>query len=236
LSQSAHIISNDPKNPRAKISISALIKQHISVEPGFQIRFQGYAGDTFTKQVTITSHEGHPIEITGITSDLEDTIAYELTTKEEGKIYTLDITTPGGLKEAFKGNIVLQTTSSRKPEVTLVVLGFVQPEIRVTPQYLFFGIIDSSARDSDPKRLTRKVTISRARGKPFTLETIETPVDWITTETAPEEGKGGVAYVVSFALVQDKLPTGDFKETVTIHTNYDGTAAALKVIVEAKVK
>jgi hypothetical protein len=163
-------------------------------------------------------------------------IAYELTTKEKGKSYTLEIKTPAGLKESFKGNLFLKTTSPKKPEITLAVMGIVQKEIKVNPQYLYFGIIDSSKNTIDPERLKRKVTVSRARGNPVTIEKIEVSADWIKTEIATEQDTSGADYSVYVTLVKDKLPTGELREEVTIHTNYNTTSAITPVIVEAKVK
>ena len=113
VTQSATIISDDPNNPQIKIYLSGTIKQIISIEPSFRLRFKGYAGDKISKTVTITSHEEQPLKITEITSDVSDQIQYELKTLQEGKKYSLDIKTITGIKETFQGKIVLVTNSKK---------------------------------------------------------------------------------------------------------------------------
>ena len=51
----------------------------------------GYKGDKLNYKVTITSVEGELLEITDVTSDVADKIAYELKTVEKGKEYTLEV-------------------------------------------------------------------------------------------------------------------------------------------------
>ena len=55
LSDGATIFSNDLQNPKTKISVTAFVKQYISVEP-ITIRLIGYSGENIGKKVTITSH------------------------------------------------------------------------------------------------------------------------------------------------------------------------------------
>jgi hypothetical protein len=182
--------------------------------------------------VTITSEEEQPLEIRETSSSLEDTITYKLTPVEQGKSYSLEIATPSGLKESFRGHIRLKTNSQNKPIIELTVIGLVQKEIKAAPQYLYFGVIDTSTKSSDPKSLTRTVQVSRARGNAFTIEKVESNPDHMQVEVVP--GSKGESYDIAITLLADNLAKGTLKEEVKIHTQYDTTTEIITVFVEAK--
>ncbi len=199
----------------------------------FKYNSRGFAGDTPANKVTITSEEEQPLEILETSSTLDDTIAYKLTTVEQGKSYSLEITTPSGLKESFRGQIRLKTNSQKKPNIELTVIGLVQKEITASPQYLYFGVIDTSTKSSDPKRFTRTVQVSRARGNAFTIEKVESNQDLIKTDIVP--GTNGENYSLVITLIADNLQQGILKEEVKVHTKYTTTSEIITVFVEAKI-
>lgn len=215
------------------IAVTGSIKQYISVLPGVQIQLRGLAGERPVRQVTITSEEDRPLEILGTSSTLDDTISYKLTTLEKARSYSLEITTPSGLKEPFRGQIRLKTNSPKKPLIELTVIGILEKEIKAAPPLLYFGIIDTAAGITDPKRLTRTVQVSRAKGNPFTLEKIEANPDLIKTEVIPVvDGKN---YSLSITLIADNLRKGLLKEEVKIHAKYNTTSEIIRIFVEAKI-
>ena len=147
--------------------------------------------------------------------------------------YSLEITTRSGLKEPFNGKVVLKTTSQRKPEIELFVVGKLQSEVKATPQYLYFGIIDTSKKVIDPKSLTRTVVVSNVKGTGLSIEKIETNANWIAT--AIETDKKGGNYSVVITLNKDKLPKEKFREKVVIHTQCNKKPKSAVVIIEGKV-
>ena len=198
------------------------------------MQLRGFAGDTPAKTVTITSEEEQPLEILETSSTLEDAIAYKLTTIEQGKSYSLEITTPSGLKEPFRGQILLKTSSQKKPNIELTVIGLVQKEIAAAPQYLYFGVIDTSIKNSDQKRLTRTVQVSRAKGNAFTIEKVVSNADHIKTEVVTSPS--GENYSLAITLLADNLQKGVLKEEIKVHTKYNTTSEIITVFVEAKIK
>ncbi len=126
MKQSATVFSNDPQMPKTKIFINGSIKQLITVKPSNRVMLQGYAGDKISKKVTITSLEEKPFEITDITSTIEDKIKYSLKKIRKKKEYSLEIKTRSGIKESFRGKVVLKTNSKKRPELVLSVLCKVQ--------------------------------------------------------------------------------------------------------------
>jgi len=152
------------------------------VEPSNRVILQGYYGDKIKKKVAITSLEEQPLKITDITTDIEDRIKYKLKTKKKGKEYSLEIKTRSGIKESFQGKVVLKTNIQKKPELKLLVIGKLQKDLKVSPQYLYFGIIDTSKEVIDPKSLKRTIIVSRVRKGGLSIEKIEYSTNWITTE------------------------------------------------------
>jgi hypothetical protein len=127
---------------------------------------------------------------------------------------------------------VLKTNSQKKPEIELFVMGKLQKEIRVFPEYLYFGIIDTSKEVIDPKNLERTATVKSGKGDAFTIEKIEPSSNWITTEIETyEKGK----HTVVIKLDKDKLPKGKFREKVTMHTEHSKRPEAVTIIIDAKV-
>ena len=179
------------------------------------------------------SEEEQPLEILETSSSLEDTIAYKLTTIKQGKSYSLEITTPSGLKESFRGQIHLKTNSQKKPNIELTVIGLVQKEIKAAPPYLYFGVIDTSIKNSDQKRLTRTVQISRVRGTALTIEKVVSNSDYIKTEVA--KSPSGENYSLAITLLADNLQKGVLKEEIKVHTKYNTTSEIITVFVEAKI-
>jgi len=230
--KSATIFSNDPQKPKSQISLSGLVKQYISVEPGSRVLFKGYAGDKIKKKLTITSLEEQPLKITNITSTVEDKIKYKLKTIEKGKEYSLEIKTRSGIKESFTGKLVLKTNSPKKPQLDISVMGKVQSQIKVAPQFVYFGVIDTSKEGINPNSLKRTVMISNARGDGLTIEKIEPSDDWISTDTqTDQEGK---KYSIVIKLDKNKLPKGKFEGKIKIHTKHKKTSEVADVIIEGK--
>lgn len=233
MNQGATIFSNDPQNPETKISITASIKQHISIEPSTQVLLQGYYGDEVTKEVTIVSLEEQVFNITDITSDINSKIKYKLKTIKKGKEFSLEIKTRSGLKDSFRGKVTLETNSQKKPKLELSVMGKVQKEIKVTPQFLYFGIIDTKMKTIDPKSLERTVMVSAIRGDDIIIEKIEASSGWIMAEK--ESTRKGEEYTIIIKLDRNKLPKGEFKEKITIHTKNKKISEVADVIIEGKV-
>lgn len=194
---------------------------------------QGYYGDKIKKKLTVTSLEEQPFKITDITTDIKDNIKYKLKTIKKEKEYSLEIKTRSGIKEPFRGKLVLKTNIQNKPEIDLLVMGKLHNEVKVAPQYLYFGIIDTSKEVIDPKSLKRTVMLSRIREGTLSMKKIEPSLNWFTTEI--ETHKEGEKYSVAITLIKDNLPKGKFREKVTIHTEYNKRLEKSTIVIEGKV-
>ena len=145
----------------------------------------------------------------------------------------MGIKTRGGLKETFRGKIDIKTTSSKKPEVSIAVQANLKKEVKITPEYLYFGVIDKGSAASDKASLTRTAVISNEKSGDLTIQKIETSKEWITAE-AKADG-AGKQHTITISLNKDKLPKEKFRETVTVQTQSQGRTGASTIIVEGKV-
>lgn len=232
LKQSATIFSNDPQNPRTKVSITGSIKEYIRVLPGTRVMLQGFHGDTVTKNITISSLEQQPLEIKDIQSTIDHLITYELKTGTEGKAYTLEVKTKEGIKESFRGEILLATSSQKKPELKLSIMGRVKKAIKVAPPFLHFGTIDTT-KEVTPKSIERTVRINTVSGKDLIIENIETGSDWVMAKA--KSGEQEAMHTIVITLDKNNLPKGPFKETINIHTKHGGKAEVVNVILEGRI-
>ena len=194
---------------------------------------QGYYGDTVTQNITISSLEEQPLKIKDIQSTLDDIITYELTTVTEGKEFTLEVKTKAGIKESFRGELLLKTSSQKKPELKLSIMGRVKKELTVAPPFLHFGAIDTTKEAITPERLERTVRISKVSGTDLIIEKIEADVDWVMASA--KTGEEGPTHTIVITLDKNNLPKGSFKEKIKIHTKHGEKAEVVDVILEGNV-
>lgn len=201
--------------------------------PSTQVMLKGFAGDKVKNKVTITSLEEQPFKITDITSTIEDKIKYKLKTMEKEKVYSLEIKTRSGIKESFQGKVVLKTNSQKKPQLDISIIARVQSEVMVAPQFVYFGVIDTSKEVIDPNSLKRTIMVRSTRGDGLSIKKIEPSTDWITAEA--ENNQKGEKYSIIIKLDKNRLPKGKFQEKIKIRTKYKKTTETADVIIQGKI-
>jgi hypothetical protein len=226
-SKSAAVISNDPKTPKTNITLRCNVKQYMSITPHNRINILGFEGDKITKEVTITSFEEHPFEITDITSTLDDKIKYKLKTGKKGREYTLKVNNRSTQAGSFNGNIVVKTDSKKKPHIVLKVNGKLRKEVAVRPATLTFGTVDTAKDNADAKGAARKIQLKDARKKGFTIKKVKPSSSWIKADI--EIKKENKHYIINVTLDRNELPKGKFEETIEIYTSYKKKPMVVKV-------
>ena len=198
--------------------MSCTVKQYVSIVPQNRINLLGFEGDTVKQQITITSFEEEPLEITDITSTVDDRIEYKLTTIEKGKKFTIDAQNRSKEQGSFSGQMVLKTSSSKKPHVVIPINGNLRKEVAVVPTKLSFGAINTAEEGFNTRELTKTTTIRDVRGDGFTVKKVKSSGKWMVAEIEPQKGKK--QYTLRVTLDKDTLPQGSFSETVTVYTSY----------------
>lgn len=173
------------------------------------------------------------MEIKNIRSTIDHIISYDLTTLTQGKDYTLAVKTKAGIEEPFRGEILVSTNHHKKPEITFSIMGMVKKELRVAPQFLHFGIIDTTKEAIKSETLERTVRINKVSGSDLVIERMEADADWIRART--KTGERGALHTIHIRLDRDNLPKGPFKRKVTIHTKHGEKAEAVDVALEGTV-
>jgi len=224
LSKSAIIHSNDPQNLMARITIGCTVKQYINVLPDQTIKLKGFKGDKIKKKVTLTAPEGYPFEITNISSNLEEKIKYKL--KKKGKGYTLEVKNISTKEDRFRGNIVVKTSSEKKPVVILPVKGELRGKVAISSKNLSFGTIDTTRDGFDTVSLKKDLVLRDVQGKGLVIKKIKTTSDWIVTEA---KKKGAGHYTILITLDKSRLPKGQFSEKIEVRTNYKGNPLVVDV-------
>ena len=108
-----------------------------------------------------------------------------------------------------------------------------QSEVKVAPQPLYLGTIDTSKDTIDPKSLKRTAMANNVRGDDLIIERIEPSAEWIMAKT--EINKKGGKHSIVIELDKNKLQKGKFKEKVKVHTRYKRKSEVATIIIEGKV-
>jgi len=234
ISKSANILTNDPHKGMASITLSATVKEYIQVSPSYHIALNGFSGDKVKAAVTISATTDDPLELTKVTSDVDELIQYKLKTIKKGKEYSLEINSGAGLIKSFHGKVTVATNHPKKPKIDLVVLGSVKSDIKIAPRYIYFGVIDASAETIDPKSLVRTATLENMRGRPSTVEKIEAH-DWL--KTSVESDAKNMKHTVTITLDKGRLSKkGDFREEITVHLRCNNQPQTATILVAGKVR
>jgi hypothetical protein len=231
--QNAIIYSNDPDQPTVSVKLGGVIKPYVTVKPSPRVIFSGYHGDKLEESLTITANTDEPLAITGVSSTINDKIEYELKNEKKDKEYRLLIKTRGGLEETFRGKIVLKTTSSKKPEIPVTVMANLKKKVQATPEYLYFGVIDTAKGTLDASGLKRTSVITQQQPGDFSVGKIETSKEFVSAVASAD--LPGKQYTITISLNKDKLPKGKFRETVSVQTQSQGKTDTATIIVEGKV-
>jgi hypothetical protein len=198
--------------------LSCKVKQYVSILPHNRINLLGVEGDTVEHQVTITSFEEEPLEITDITSTVDDKIKYKLKTIEKGKKYAIEAQNRSKDQGSYSGQMVLKTSSKKKPHIVLSINGNLRKEVAVAPTKLFFGTINPAQEGFATRKLIKTTTLRDIRGDGFTVKKVKSSGKWMVAEIEPHKNKK--QYTLRVTLDKETLPQGSFNETVTVYTSY----------------
>jgi len=234
MSKSANVFSNDPQRPMTKIELKAAVKEYIQVSPGYHVVLNGYSGDKVKATIAISAASDEPLELANVTSSIDESIQYKLTTVKKGKEYSLEINTGTGLTKSFHGKVTVGTTHPKKPKIELVVIGSVKSDIKIAPRYLYFGVIDTTAETTDPTSLVRTATLESMRARATSIERIESS-DWI--KTSVKSDAKNLKHTVTITLDKSKLSRkGDFREEITVYLQCNKKQETATILVAGKVR
>jgi len=125
LKKSAVVHSNDPENPRTKITLNAFVKTSISFDR-WGVMMDGLVGQNIKKTVTFTANEDQPLTLEVETSSLVDKVSHELKSLEKGRKFQLILSNISQKEDKYNGFITLKTNYVNQPKITIRVLGYIR--------------------------------------------------------------------------------------------------------------
>jgi hypothetical protein len=124
IAEQAKIYTNGPMNRPIVVTIKGTVEQFATVSPKM-IRLVGALGKTVVTRVTIEKRPEYPFKIVGIRAWDGKYIRYTLDdlTDSTRNGYLLTVECLKKTKGQFADTLYLQTDSSIRPEISIIVLG-----------------------------------------------------------------------------------------------------------------
>jgi hypothetical protein len=121
------VSSNDPETPKTRIEFTAFVVQEVAMSENRFVFKDAVVGQKQTSKVTITNNGTKKLEFKGYETSLVGlTVNYphELSPGQSAEVVAEFV--PKEARRTLSSNVLLQTTSNSKPEITLLVFGNVK--------------------------------------------------------------------------------------------------------------
>jgi hypothetical protein len=166
-SKTAVVKTNDPDHPELTLTIAGNEIPFLKVLPEGTIYLHGRYDEAIEKTVNLTSNEkDFKLEITSVTSNIDDKITYKVEPGATRDEYVLRVTKKTGLEPSSAyGNITIKNNSTKSPETVLQVHVMTKGSISVTPQTLNYGEVKFGAKGENAAPVTKTVTIVKTDGE-----------------------------------------------------------------------
>ena len=122
----AVVWSNDPQRKSVALFLKGEVKPHISLIPGGYLSLQGVKGQVPAEKLEIINNHKQPFEITSVIHDLPDFIHWRLKENVAGFSYTLEVEDISKKAGEYTGHLILQTDLPQKPELVIIVNGYIE--------------------------------------------------------------------------------------------------------------
>ncbi len=208
------VISNDPQNPRATLTMRGSVKKAVDVRPGYTISFRGMADQIKEENIDIETVT-QPFRIRQVEDNLSGKITHRLETVEEGKRYRLKVMNRLQ-KGEYSGFVRLVTDHPLRPEITVRVRAAIEGEITARPGEVILGRL--TPRDAVR---SARVQLVNNRGKPFQITKLSFDNTLVEVKTTPLATPGGFSLEITPKM--DAVAQGTRKETtLSIETDATG--------------
>lgn len=217
ISKQLVVLTNDPSAPSLTLTMQALLKPHVVVEPSY-VRFIVVEHEAAqTQSAAVWAPDFQDFQIVKATSPYAFVkVAFHEAHGDErnpgfpGRQWRIDVTlTPEGGVGALAQPILLETNHPQQKTVSLAVTGFMRPVLALTPPVADFGKLSVS----EPYR--RSLKVQNFGSEPIVITKAVCSVPNVTVELQPI--KEGRIYTL-WVTLQPKLKKGDFTGTITLET------------------
>ena len=233
LQKTAVVQTNDPKNPRITLSLSASVSLAVEIQP-MAVLMEGSATDELVRTVTIRAREPQPLVLRPVQATHPDKIAYELKTVEEGRVYELVIRNLSRQRDRYAGQITLETNYPHKPQLQVLYAAVIKGKVEFQPQKLVFAPIrmpKSAGGESGLEFPVRTVSVSLLEGDNLLIEKLDYEQERFEVETkvvVPNR-----QYQLSVKLKPEAVSTALLRQELKVYTNLE-TEKVLSIPLEVR--
>ena len=122
----AVVWSNDPQRKSVALYLKGKVKPHISLIPGGYLSLQGVKGRVPVEKLEIINNHKKPFKIKTVIHDLPDLIHWQIKENVPGFSYTLEVEDISKKAGEYTGHLILQTDQPQKPELLIIVKGYIE--------------------------------------------------------------------------------------------------------------
>lgn len=211
--KSISVHSNDPLSPVTTLTLQGEVTVEVEVEPAQLYIGRLRRGTEETYTVHVLYDEKKAIEITGITHTHP---AIKVQTEDvqiggkKGKRLRVRVTKAAELGR-LNDQIVVTTTSKKKPTITIPVFGSIEGDVMVLPPQVSFGVVRQGVGKTQHIRIQNRST------QPVTVLQVTSSLDNVVAEIT--EITPGKEYRLSLHVKADSTP-GKIRGSIEVLTDH----------------
>lgn len=221
------VLSNDPKTPRATLTLRAEIVAFVEVAPGYARLLQVRTLPPQTAAVNLWSGDGTPFEVLEvrapqpwIQASARRAEPAERRAGAPDEQWRVEVSlAPEAPLGPLTDKLVVRTSHPQQGEVEIPLSGFVRPVLQTTPAVADFGTLGRTAPDKS--RFVLK--LFNFGSEPVEVRAASADLPFLAVTASAEEA--GRRFRVELHLAPD-APKGKFEGTVRVET----TSAAMPVV------
>jgi hypothetical protein len=215
VNKTALVKTNDPRHQSMSLSLSADIRAYITVEPTRAVLLRGVLGDDIQQVVKIRAGDNYPLEISKVRSNMDQWLDYKVIPDAAGgHLYDLEVRSKAKTQTTVGGYIVVVTNHPKKPELTLPVRLWVQPEFNVVPPVVAFGLVTVPATAG--QKVVRAVTLMDNRGRQVRVRELDYNQKLFKATAVPVGGDKASRCLIEVEPRLDRVPVGSVSDTIIV--------------------
>lgn len=211
--KSISVHSNDPLSPVTTLTLQGEVTVEVEVEPTQLYLGRLSRGREETYTIDVLYDERKSIEVTGITHTHP---AIRVQTgdvqigRKKGKRLRVSVTKAAELGR-LNDQIVVTTTSKKRPTITIPVFGSIEGDVIVLPSQISFGVVRQGVGK------TQYIRIQNRSAQPVSVVQVTSSLDSIVAKIA--EITPGKEYRLSLRVKGDSTP-GKIRGSIEVVTDH----------------
>lgn len=217
--------SNDPRAPRRKIEIHALVIPAVSVSPD-RVFFNGFPEDDLRLEITIKTNRNEPLTLKPAKRSKTPSVTYRLQTLKKNRSFKLIVRNAVPKPAVYRERLVFKTNYQGRPFIVVPIFGRILDEVSVTPRIVDLGriwkrrAVKTGAERPGPKTADqgRDVFVRFNTGENCKITSAKTAGNLLRTKIATV--KPGKVYRIRLIPRLEKMKPGPAEITLSIRTDH----------------